>query len=116
LTTSEVGGGIGEKLIMVGPREYTLHHLVQYTAQVLHLRRWIVPLPDFASRMEGALMDFVPGKPFSTDNYHSLQVDNTSVANDLWRFGMTPQRLENVVPYYLDHSVRQQRLDRLRAR
>ena len=103
-------------LTMVGPQEYTLEQLVRFTVSTMGLKRWIVGQPDLVSRVQAAIMDFVPGKPFSTDNYHSLQVDSTSVENSLWRLGISPQQLEKIVPLYLGHSTHQQRLDRLRAK
>ena len=39
-------------------------------------RRWIVGLPDFAARLQGLVMNFVPGRPFSSDNYRSLKIDS----------------------------------------
>jgi NADH dehydrogenase len=106
----------GQTLVMVGPQEYTLEELVRYTAQTLKLKRWIVRQPDLVSRLQGAILDFIPGKPFSSDNFRSLQTDSTSVENALWRFGIEPQHLERIVPYYLNQSGHQQRLDRFRAR
>ncbi len=64
--------------------------------------------------MQGWLMDFVPGKPFSSDNYRSLQIDNTSTENALWNFGIRPRALESVVPGYLRGSTHQNHLDRFR--
>ncbi len=61
-------------------------------------------------------MDFVPGKPFSTDNYLSLQTDNTSEDNALPRFGIKPRSIESLVPGYLGISPRQQRLGGWRKR
>jgi uncharacterized protein YbjT (DUF2867 family) len=91
----------GQTLIMVGPEEYTLRELVEFTARVSGKKRKIIGLPDAMSRLQGRLMDFVPGKPFSSDNYRSLQTDNTSVENSLWRFGINPRSIENTVPAYL---------------
>ena len=73
-------------------------------------------LPDGISRLQGRIMDFVPGKPFSSDNYLSLQTDNTSRQNSLPRFGIKPRAIESVVPGYLGISPRQQRLDVCRRR
>ena len=39
-------------------------------------------------RLQARIMDFVPGKPFSTDNYLSLQQDNVSDRDDLARLGI----------------------------
>jgi NADH dehydrogenase len=69
-----------------------------------------VGLPNALSRLQGWLMDFVPGKPFSSDNYRSLQIDNTSTENALRGFGIRPRALESVVPAYLCGSVHQDQL------
>jgi NADH dehydrogenase len=105
---------IGRTLIMVGPREYSLKELVEWTARTAGLKRRIVGLPDAASRLQGRLMDFVPGKPFSSDNYRSLQIDNTSTENSLWKFGIRPHSLESIVPGYLGNSIHQDQLSRFR--
>jgi len=104
----------GRTLIMVGPREYSLKELVEWTARTAGLKRRIVGLPDAASRLQGWLMDFVPGKPFSSDNFRSLQIDNTSAENSLWSFGIRPHSLEGIVPGYLGNSIHQDHLSRLR--
>lgn len=104
----------GQTLIMVGPQEYTLRELVEFTACVTGRKRKIIGLPDSLSRLQGRVMDFVPGKPFSSDNYRSLQTDNTSVENSLWRFGITPRSIENTVPFYLAGRGHQRRLDKCR--
>jgi len=104
----------GRTLIMVGPREYSLKELVEWTAITAGLKRRVVGLPDAASRLQGRIMDFVPGKPFSSDNYRSLQIANTSTENSLWSFGIRPRSLESVVPGYLGNSIHQDHLSRFR--
>ncbi len=99
-----------------GPRSYSLKELVQWTAQALRLRRWIPGLPDALSRLQGRVMNFVPGKPFSFDNYLSLQLENTTNRNGLPYFGIQPGGIEAIVPDYLGKSVRQRRLGEFRAR
>lgn len=101
----------GQTLVLVGPRDYSLRELVEFTACTIGSKARIVGLPDFLSRLQGHLMDFVPGKPFSSDNYLSLQTDNTSSENSLPRFGIKPRSIESVVPAYLGTSFRQRRLD-----
>jgi NADH dehydrogenase len=101
---------VGETLVLVGPRDYTLRELVEFTACTLGSRTRIVGLSDGLSRLQGRIMDFVPGKPFSSDNYLSLQTDNISPHNDLPRLGIKPRAIESVVPGYLGISPRQQRL------
>lgn len=91
----------GRRFTLVGPRDYTLQQLVEYTASCLGIRRTIIPLPEFLSRLQAAVFDFVPDKPFSTDNYLSATIDSISDHNDLITLGITPTPLEAVVPQYL---------------
>jgi uncharacterized protein YbjT (DUF2867 family) len=98
-------------LQFVGPKVYTLKELVIWTGQVKGRIRKIVGLPDFASRVQGLVMDFVPGKPFSSDNYKSLQLDSVSNHNDLPELGITPSSINAVVPDYLCGGQHQKRLD-----
>ncbi|MEE4218165.1 MAG: complex I NDUFA9 subunit family protein [Xanthomonadales bacterium] len=105
---------VGQTLVTVGPHEYSLQELVEFTADVAGLKRRVVALPDWLARIQAGVMDFVPGKPFSSDNYRSLQTPNTSEENCLWRFGIQPRSIESVVPDYLGHGKHQKRLDQCR--
>ena len=107
---------VGETLVLVGPKDYSLRELVEFTARTIGREPRILGLPDAVSRLQAWLMDFVPGKPFSTDNYLSLQTDNTSEDNSLPRFGIKPRTIEGIVPGYLGASPRQRRLDECRRR
>jgi NADH dehydrogenase len=107
---------IGQTLVLVGPEEYSLRELVEFTARAAGLKRRIIGLPDGLSRLQGRVMDFVPGKPFSSDNYRSLQIDNTSVENSLWRLGINPRSIESIVPAYLAGSPHQRHLNEFRKR
>lgn len=97
-----------------GPRVYSLRELVRFTATVIGRRRTVIGLPSWVSALQGRVMDFVPGKPFSTDNFRSLQVDNVTSDNALPALGIRPSSIEAVVPHYLGHSPRQNRLDHFR--
>jgi NADH dehydrogenase len=109
-------GAIGAAWELGGPTVYTLRELVEWTARTLGLKRRIIGLPDGVSRLQAALMDYVPGKPFSTDNFKSLQTDNVTTDNALPRLGITPASIDAVVPSYLTESPRQNRLDASRRR
>lgn len=91
----------GRRFTLVGPKNYTLQQLVEYTARCLGIRRTVIPLPALLSRLQAAVFDFVPGKPFSTDNYLSATIDSVSDHNDLITLGITPTPLEAIVPQYL---------------
>ena len=91
----------GKRFDLCGPREYSLAELVRYTARCCGLQRIILPLPDAVSRIQAAVFDFIPGKPFSTDNYLSTKIDSICKCNDLRTLGILPTALEGVVPNYL---------------
>jgi len=87
----------GGAVCLCGPEVFSLRELVEYTALTAGLKRKIVGLPDWASRLQARVMERVPGKPFSYDNYLSLQTDSVC-ADDCPRQGTS---IEAVVPHYL---------------
>ena len=95
----------GRRYTLVGPSVYTLRQLLEYTAHCLGIKRYILPLPDFIGRLQAAVFDFIPGKPFSTDNYLSATIDSISEHNDLDELGVVPTPLEAVVPRYLGNKT-----------
>jgi NADH dehydrogenase len=107
-------GTAGETFQLCGPRVYTLREIVTYVRDLRGLSRAIIGLPDFVSRLQAAVMDFVPGKPFSTDNYRSLGVDSVCHSNGFARLGLEPQSLESIVPAYLGQREDNARRDRYR--
>jgi NADH dehydrogenase len=105
----------GQRYELCGPLSYTLAELVQYCAATLGMKRHIIPLPDWLSRLQASVMEYVPGKPFSLDNYRSLQVDSLcGPGRDLSHLGIRPTPLEGVVPTYLGALNRRHRYPRLR--
>ena len=98
----EDDGTVGERLDLCGPRQYTLRELVEYTARVAGLHRWVLGLGDGLSELQAQVMELAPGKPFSRDNFLSLQVDSVCRGeNGLARLGIEPSAVETVVPTYL---------------
>ncbi|MDR9414400.1 MAG: complex I NDUFA9 subunit family protein [Spiribacter sp.] len=97
-----------------GPTVYTLEALVRYVAELLDRRRLIVGLPDGLSRLQGRIMQHVPGKPYTVDNYLSAQVDNVCQHNGLDDLGIHPTALEAVAPSYLSGTNTRDRYDEWR--
>lgn len=91
----------GQRYDLCGPRSYTLKELVQYTARTLGLRRRIIGLGKGLSQLQAALLEWAPGKPFSRDNYLSMQRDSVCEGEFPAVFGFTPTSLESLVPTYL---------------
>ncbi len=104
----------GKSYELGGPQSYTLKQLVEWTASTMGLKRQIIGLPKPVSAMMALVMGLVPGKPFSLDNFRSLQTDNTTEKNGFAYFGITPRAIDTVVPDYLTSSIRQRRLQTCR--
>ncbi|HEX6550752.1 MAG TPA: complex I NDUFA9 subunit family protein [Gammaproteobacteria bacterium] len=94
----------GKRYSLCGPKHYTLVELVRLAARASGLRRWIIGLPQWAGWLQAAVMEWLPGKPLSLDNYRSLKLDSVCSADTLQQFGITPTPLEAVLPDYLGHN------------
>lgn len=106
----------GEVYELYGPDVFTMAQIVQMTARQLGMRRFVVPLPDALGRLQGFVFDFVPGKPFSSDNFRSLKTDSVGGIDGLHRLGITPTRVATKLPEILGHvDDRQARYARYRA-
>jgi NADH dehydrogenase len=105
----------GRHYDLCGPRIFTLRELVKYTAEQLGLKRPIIELPDMLARLQGHLLGHFPGKPFSYDNYLSLQIDSVCDGNNgLNELHIEPTDIDAVVPYYLGQNSERSRYLQLR--
>ncbi|MEW6330857.1 MAG: complex I NDUFA9 subunit family protein [Pseudomonadota bacterium] len=91
----------GQRYDLCGPQVYTLREIVEYVTRLLGKRVCVVGLPDGLSWLQAATLEFAPGKPFSLDNYRSLQVDSVCDRGFPEVFGITPTSLEEIAPTYL---------------
>jgi NADH dehydrogenase len=91
----------GNRYDLCGPKVYTLREIVKYVARLIGKRVCIIGLNDALSYLQAAALEFVPGKPFSLDNYRSLKVDSVCEQGFPAVFGVTPSSLEQIAPAYL---------------
>lgn len=84
-----------------GPQVYTLREILGLVAKLTGRRRWIFGLPDAAARLQAFVMDFVPGRPFSSDNYRSLCVDSVCTEDGFAKLGIKPQSMLAAARQYL---------------
>ena len=84
-----------------GPQVYSLREIVGLVAKLTGRRRWIVGLPDPVARLQALAMDFVPGRPFSSDNYRSLTVDSVCTEDGFAKLGIKPQSMVAAARQYL---------------
>lgn len=96
----------GQRYDLCGPRVFTLKELVEYTARTIGRPTLVIGLGDFASRLQGRVLQLLPGAPFTLDNYLSLQTDSVCKHNALAKAGITPTDVDAVVPTYLRRAGR----------
>ena len=96
-----------------GPKVYTLKELVTYVAQLTGARATVIGLGDRLSRIQALMLERVPGKPMTYDNYLSMQADSVCKENGLYALGIEPTALETIAPGYLG-DARNRRYDGFR--
>lgn len=94
-------GTIGKHCDLCGPQVYSLAELVEYTAKQIGVKRHIWKLSGSLSWAQARVLEYLPGKPFSRDNYWSLQKESVCQYNYLTVLGITPTAIDAVVPGYL---------------
>ena len=99
---------------LCGPEVYTLRELVDYTSRQLGIRRLVLPLNNGLSRLQAILLGYMPGRPFTLDNFLSLQTDSVCDKNGLLELGIQPQSIHGHVPCYLADEGYRKRFDRYR--
>ena len=91
----------GQRLELCGPDNYSLKELVVYTRDTLGLKKPVIGLGDALSRWQARLLGLMPGRPFTLDNYYSLQHDSLCSDNALPALGITPTAINTIVPGYI---------------
>ena len=91
---------------LCGPHTYTLLELVEMVARLTGRRRLIMPLGPRLSYLQAQIAEYLPGKPFSIDNYNSTLSDSVCQSDlGLSTLGVTPTALEAVAANYLAHGT-----------
>lgn len=104
----------GKAYELCGPRQYSLKELVELVCRITGRRRVVVGLSDRLSYLQAAVLERLPGKLLTRDNYHSMQVPN--VCSGQFPFGIQPQALEAAAPAWLAPSGPRERYPQLRWR
>jgi NADH dehydrogenase len=95
-------GASGRTFQLCGPRVYSIRELVELIAAATGRRRPVWPLSPTMGRLLARCLDFVPGSPFSSDDFLSLAVHSIceSAEPGLAALGVEPVALESVLPSY----------------
>lgn len=110
---------IGQSYDLCGPQCYTLRQLVAYAAHITGHNPAIIGLSDSLSYLQALMMEFLPGKLMTRDNYYSMKTDSVcgpSHSNLAEVWGIRPTALEEVAPLYLANHMPRERYDRFRHR
>jgi uncharacterized protein YbjT (DUF2867 family) len=106
---------LGQTYELGGPQVYTLREIVALVAKVTGQRKWVVGLPNVVARLQGLFMNFVPGRPFSSDNYRSLTIDSVCTEDGLAKLGIRPHSMVASARQYLGAFEDNARLSTNRA-
>ena len=79
------------------PKVYSLKEILELIIQTKNINTKVIPLSNFLSKTQATIMEFVPGKPFSVDNYNSCKRD--SFCESDYNFYSD---LETIIPTYIN--------------
>ena len=89
----------GRRYELGGPKQYTLHELVEAVCAITGRRRLIVGLGERLSMAQARMLELLPVKLMTRDNVRSMQVP--SVCGTPFPFGIEPAALEALAPSWL---------------
>ena len=101
---------------LCGPAVYTLQELMEYVCKLLQIERPILPLNDEMSYLQAWLMEWLPVRLMSRDNYLSMKIDSVCDCAFPDVLGFRPSPLEAIVPLYLADNTPRSRYRRFRLR
>ena len=92
-----------------GPEILTMREVMERVLAYTMRKRWLVPLPFFLAKLQGAVLQLLPNPPLTLDQVRLLERDNV-VSDAAKRDGRTleglgivePVAVEAVVPDYLE--------------
>jgi NADH dehydrogenase len=107
---------IGKRYDLGGPQVMSLLEIVRYVLDVTGWHRLVLPLGAGLSSLMAAVLEHVPGKPFSKDNLRSASQDSVTSPQHpgLADLGITPTAISAIVPGYLGTHSTTLAIDRLR--
>jgi uncharacterized protein YbjT (DUF2867 family) len=101
LTRADAAGGLYE---LGGPRVWTFHEILAWILVQTRRQRRLIDIPMGLARLQAALAELLPTKPFTRDQLLLLSRDNvvTPGVPGLAELGIVPTPAELVVPAYLE--------------
>ena len=90
---------IGRAYEIGGPEVLTLADVATLAHAADNKPVDIVPVPMALAKIGLSMLDFIPGAPMGSDQYRSLQFDNTTSHNDIDAFGVDEADLTTLASY-----------------
>jgi NADH dehydrogenase len=81
---------------LCGPKIYNLKEILEIVIKEKNRNIKVIPLSKTMSKIQASIMEFVPGKPFSVDNFNSCQIDSVCESDHNFY-----SDLETIVPTYI---------------
>ena len=104
----------GQTFELCGPQIYSLREITEFICKILGLSTRTIGLPDSLSKIQAWFCEWLPGKPFSLDNFRSLTVNSICSESGFAKLKLKPRPMEVIVPRYLRAENQHQLLDDLR--
>jgi NADH dehydrogenase len=104
----------GQAYDLCGPKAYTLKEIVEYVAGLNGRYRAVIGLSDRLSWLNAFVLEHLPGKLMTRDNYYSMQVDSVCKCPFPAVFGFQPTAMEIIAPHYLADIAIHSKYDELR--
>ena len=101
VSSLENSATFGQAYDLCGPQVYTLQQLVEYVSALQQRRRWIFSLGARASYFQAWLLEKLPGKLMTRDDYHALLGHSVCACAFPAVFGFQPTALEGIAAQYL---------------
>ena len=99
---------------LFGPDVLSLKGIVEAIRDVQGRHNLVLPLPDWLGRLQAHVAEYLPGQPFSRDNFLSLCTDSVGQYDGYATLGITPQAFLPWLRQRLPANDRQRRLARAR--
>ena len=90
---------VGETYDIGGPEKLTMAEVARLGHRADGRGVNVLPVPMPLAKIGLSVLDYVPGFPFGSDQYHSLQMDNTVDDNDVSAFGVDEAELTTLSAY-----------------
>lgn len=86
---------------LCGPDVLTLEQIVRLSAAAARAPCHVLQLPDALGWLQGAVLQTLPGRPFTLDNFRSLGVDSLCASSGCQQLGIAPASLTALAPLWL---------------